>query len=271
MSSYSYKPASGLEGASTIVPLKKGGFLEVRRGEKTTWEPTESRRTWATLEEWKAGLPTDAVVSKKAITTTKISKSKWSADFIMTCALTGHSRRSRHTPVILENNLKKAETLRKHSTQMKTYAKRYDSVTSRDPTFQRYLLDRAAAYEREAQEILAAPAFNRKTSLSYNPMSILNAIYAQRIADGVFIPIFFDKRRAIMHTPILESDGTMTCKEGTTFAKLGINPVFKIPCKWEKGYVTGYNTVTLSHSAVVPMSSSMQTVCVTGCGSAAAE
>ena len=69
---YSYKPASAtgsLEGASTVVTLRDGALLELRRGTKTKWsvlrDPagTEPRKRWASLEEWKATLPAGAEVT----------------------------------------------------------------------------------------------------------------------------------------------------------------------------------------------------------------
>jgi hypothetical protein len=57
------------EGDSSVVVLRNGSLLEVRNGNNTFKGPTHSdRRTWATLEEWRANLPSGAAftVSKSS-------------------------------------------------------------------------------------------------------------------------------------------------------------------------------------------------------------
>lgn len=60
---YSYKPADAAE-ASTVILLKDGSALEVRRGSKTTWTKGEGRRRWASLATWKETLPAEAQVTE---------------------------------------------------------------------------------------------------------------------------------------------------------------------------------------------------------------
>lgn len=62
---YSYKPVDAAA-ASSVVILKDGRALEVRRGEKTTWAAGEEQKCWSSLEEWRASLPADAEVTEKS-------------------------------------------------------------------------------------------------------------------------------------------------------------------------------------------------------------
>jgi hypothetical protein len=78
MTAYSYKPATGLEGASTVVPLKNGCFLEVRRGSKTRWTDGEERNMWVSLDAWKETLPEGAIIVEKSH---RWDNPIWSDDF----------------------------------------------------------------------------------------------------------------------------------------------------------------------------------------------
>jgi hypothetical protein len=56
---YSYKPANPTE-SSSIVILRDGAALEIRRGTKTSWPAGEERQRWPSLEAWIATLPAGA-------------------------------------------------------------------------------------------------------------------------------------------------------------------------------------------------------------------
>jgi hypothetical protein len=62
---YSYSTdAVDRMGDSTVVALKDGSLLEVRRGAQTRWNTGETRQRWARLEEWMAMLPAEATIKK---------------------------------------------------------------------------------------------------------------------------------------------------------------------------------------------------------------
>jgi hypothetical protein len=56
---YSYKPANPTESSSVVI-LRDGAALEIRRGTKTSWSAGEERRRWPSLEAWIATLPAGA-------------------------------------------------------------------------------------------------------------------------------------------------------------------------------------------------------------------
>lgn len=65
---YSYSAnAADRTGDSTVVTLKDGSLLEVRRGAQTTWTVGEPRKRWASLAEWMASLPEDAMIKKSGV------------------------------------------------------------------------------------------------------------------------------------------------------------------------------------------------------------
>lgn len=49
---------------SSVVVLKDGSCLEVRRGNKTKWGPGEERGRWPSIEAWTATLPAGATPTK---------------------------------------------------------------------------------------------------------------------------------------------------------------------------------------------------------------
>ncbi len=68
----------------------------------------------------------------------------------------------------------------------------------------------------EAEKVLAAPAYekwhNKGQIWQYKVLT--ETIHAQRISDGAFVQIFFDLTRLV------------GSHQGTTFAELGVRPVF---------------------------------------------
>lgn len=61
MSKFSFKND---EIQSSVVVLKDGSCLEVRRGAKTKWSPGEERGRWPNVEAWTATLPAGAIPVK---------------------------------------------------------------------------------------------------------------------------------------------------------------------------------------------------------------
>ena len=201
--SYAYKPATGgFEGASTVVPLKEGGFLEVRRGEKTRWVHGDERRVWDTLEEWKASLPEGAVIEERE-TRSKGSfprRSHIPTDFrtayLLYSSIVGFDPRS--TPITVETNASVA----KQYVRMFDYAQAYKELDK--PPYEKFL---CSHYHKSGH--------------------INNIIFAQRISDGEFIPLYFDIGRKILHSPSEYRD--VVGVKGDTFAALGVRPVFMLP------------------------------------------
>jgi hypothetical protein len=60
--------------ASTVVVMRDGRFLEVRRGEKTHWASGEPRGRWASLEEWMSTLPVGTNVTTWTVKQTEPKK-----------------------------------------------------------------------------------------------------------------------------------------------------------------------------------------------------
>jgi hypothetical protein len=81
-----------------------------------------------------------------------------------------------------------------------------------------------------AAAILAAPPYEKRLCRKYNTLYYGNAVKAQRISDGEFVPIFFDMRRGVLHTPTMDGRH-LVAKEGTSFAELGVRPVFLVPTR----------------------------------------
>ena len=230
MTSFSYKPATGsLEGASTVVPLKAGGFLEVRRGDKTRWAPGEARQTWATLDEWKATLPSDAVIQERGAYSSScpvscriIEGAALPPDFLT--AIIVHRRATgkdpRSTPITVENNVTVAAQWNKKADRCKDLAATFPH--SAYAKIERDFRANAAA------EIAKAP-YERRFCRSYHWKGVnKNGFYAQRISDGEFIPIYFDMRRGLLHSPS-EDVFRHIGATGDTFAALGVRPVFLVP------------------------------------------
>lgn len=234
MTSYSYKPASGLEGASTVVPLKDGGFLEVRRGSKTRWADGEERRVWETLDAWKATLPADAVVverGKKLVPVTEFS-----ADFKKAIKIYKENVSGGQEPwnvrLSYTNNALTAVSYRRSAARYMRIATELMSHHSSSTDTYKSL---AELEIKQAEKALADPPFEYfycKYAYS-NENHLLRAIYAQRIKDNVFVPIFFDKDRGLLHTPESSHDTTGKAITGTTFAELGVSPVFL--CRYDGG------------------------------------
>jgi len=226
MTTYSYKPATGLEGASTVVPLKTGEFLEVRRGEKTWWKPTETRQKWPSLEAWKATLPAGATVvekSRRGIAGPLVAAAGWSADFkaahdlVKSVTVFAPIQAS----VYIENNTMNAEKLLKKKHQYEQLASALGAAYT----------PHAIRLGERAATILTAVPYERRLCRKYKFRYYAAALKAQRISDGEFVPIFFDTRRGVLHTPTLDTEGRLVAKEGTTFAELGVRPVFLVPTR----------------------------------------
>lgn len=223
MASYSYKPASGLEGASTVVPLCDGNFLEVRRGEKTCWASGEIRRRWASLEEWKAELPEGATVVERTGRPSRRRIPTHSDDF----------KKALHVYCPLGERIPKSANLTvctNRSESNKHYANscKYHTCSNYVTHHQyKYYCDLAASEKKKSEEILASPPFKQwYCPRVYKHVGrISQTIRAQRISDGVFVPIFFDMKRSLLHTPD-PGDSTGRSIVGKTFAELGVRPVF---------------------------------------------
>lgn len=233
VASYAYKPTTGLEGASTVVPLKKGGFLEVRRGEKTTWARGEERHVWATLDEWKATLPSDAVIEERdahsasrSVRCRIIEGPAPPADFLTAMRVyreaTGKDPRS--VLITIENNATEAKRWNDKADVYRSY-----SVTAKLQKDRLAYCQIECQLREKAAAELVKPAYERCFCRRYHWKGAnKNVLYAQRISDGEFIPIYFDIRKQLLHTPSEEVFQQVGAK-GATFAALDLRPVFMVP------------------------------------------
>jgi hypothetical protein len=125
--------------------------------------------------------------------------------------------------VYIQNNATDAE---KYVVQQRLSKKIADSMASPYlANLHRTSVERIGA---QAKAILEAPSYEYRLCRKYRPKYYGPALKAQRISDGEFVPIFFDTRRGILHTPTLNEKRFVVAKEGTTFAELGLRPVFLV-------------------------------------------
>jgi hypothetical protein len=222
---YSYKPATAsgsLEGASTVLALKTGELLELRRGETTRrWSAVGGRRKWASLDEWKATLPADAVINIRAPeedTTTATA----STDFARVSAMLAENRCAAHLRMTLYTNRRDAEKEKVRAKKYRQQAQRcYYGEALR-------LLDAATACEARAAEILAKEPYKRFVSGLYQSRIFKYpcGLMAQRTTDGVFVPLFLDPERKVFHT---QADSrSHESRVGATLAELGLGPTFLV-------------------------------------------
>lgn len=268
--SYSYKPVTGFSGASTVVPLKNGSFLEVRRGEKTRWVEGDFRNTWATLDAWKATLPVGAVVVEK-----KTSDDMWSSEFRIIinsvkelCNRNPESIRYKYT-----TNLDKANSYIRRAKLVETKERLKGNT---DPTTSmRYvqlrnlaIVELSKAPYRIIQPILPRPLFTKQGD-----------IYVQRICDGEFTKLYFDLRTGLF---IMLLPGGNKYMAAPTIEQLGAHPLFQVYTSANKPQLMSFETTiqnlnsttsratstsaasTASTGASTTISSSTTTTTITG-------
>lgn len=216
---YSYKPVGGgLEGASTVLVLKTGELMELRRGAKTRWsvrDPagTEPRKRWASLEAWKATLPEGAEVVVHGDPEGEAATVVEESDDIRQIRNLGitTTRTSLHT-----NKLDASRWMAKCRT-----AERRRDRSHFAEWLRRYDAD-AKMYRQRAEEALAAAPYSHFEVVSYSPRCKSPVLMARRTTDGVFIPLFVDLERNLFHIP--EAD-LQTAKTSPTLAGLGLDRV----------------------------------------------
>jgi hypothetical protein len=228
---YSYKPAAAgsLEGASTVLTLKTGELLELRRGAKTRWsvrDPagTEPRKRWASLEEWNATLPAGAEVTvhgdpeAEAATVATVSddfrRVREMLDptelFFVSAHLKLHTNKTDAARLMVK--CRKAERMRDRAVYAEAL-RRHDA--------------NATMYRRQADGALAAAPY-RRFSCRRAYKSIAPWLMARRAADGVFIPLFIDLERNLFFTPVRDLSGVFPMKAVATLAELDLEPVFLV-------------------------------------------
>lgn len=241
MSSYSYKPSRGLEGASTVVPLCTGGFLEVRRGTKTLWNDSDERRTWPTLEEWKATLPADATVIEKygrrkacdnmAIQTAgpTVAPSAWSPDFkaVVETVKSVTGKAPRHTTVFVHDN---AYGAAKYTEEADREEARLAYLRKeREDYYTRAGIARATKeleqYRDLAAKELAKPAYSNRLFLS-STKPRAGDVMAKRLSDGEFVRLYVDMRRGVFF--LSGNRHRIVGDEGSSFAEIGLSPVLLV-------------------------------------------
>ncbi len=217
---YSYKPGGGgLEGASTVLTLKTGELLELRRGAKTRWSAgSEPRQQWASLEEWKATLPAGAEVTVHGDPEAeKAAIAVESEDFRRVIGL-GASVLS--TRLTLHTNKLDASRL---------MAKCRVAERRRDRTVYAASLRRfdeqATRCRRLAEKALAAEPYAQFAVRSYRARCERPMLMARRTTDGVFILLFVDLERKLFHTP---QENLVTATTATTLAELGLDRVLLV-------------------------------------------
>lgn len=270
IASYSYKPADGsMVGASTVIPMRSGcGFLEVRRGEKTRWAPREARRTWETLDAWKATLPVGAVVVE---TTEEEAKAKtkakakapakikitmcdsWTDDFRKAVGLAEEAGVARSAEIHVETNRTVADALLARIDGLEASRQWYQSVLRNSSHASHRLVTEKSLdnYTTEIRKLLdkvratlAEEPFEHRTCAKYKTAAKSQVIKAQRVADGVFVPIFFDLSAGLMYSPRGSSGTEEVGVFGDSFAALGVRPVFLVPAgKGEQRLVSLEKTV----------------------------
>jgi hypothetical protein len=223
---YSYKPVSAtgsLEGASTVVTLRDGALLELRRGTKTRWSArrdpagTEPRKRWATLEEWKATLPEGAEVTvhgdPEAETAAVVAESE---DIRRVRELGVKSTRlTLHT-----NKLDASRFLR----ECRVAERRRDRAVYAE-WLRRYDQEAMRCRQLAEEKLAAAPYkwFGFNAYPTRHPTSP-SLVMARRTEDGVFVPLFVDLDRNLFHIP-----GRVACsvteKVASTLAELGLDRI----------------------------------------------
>ena len=226
---YSYKPASGVltEGASTVVTLKTGELLELRRGQKTYWAADEPRHRWATLEEWKATLPADAEIKVRAAA----AAVSGSADFERVRAMLVEHKCRPYMRMWARTNATDASEYRRCADEIHRdvewiVCRNNGDVAimnrwERDWLSKQYA--KAADYRVRASEALAKEPYTRYVSQGYKSLGTCRLL-ARRTSDGMFIPLFLDLGRGLFHTPVTFSK--VESRVGATLAEMGVDPVF---------------------------------------------
>jgi hypothetical protein len=225
---YSYKPASAtgsLEGASTVLTLKTGELLELRRGAKTKWsvlrDPagTEPQKRWASLEEWKATLPEGATVTVHGDPVAETASVTVESDDL---------RRLRARPWMCVGSLPRLKLHTNKLDASRLMAKCRVAERKRDRTHYAASLRKydaaAKMYRQQAEGVLAAAPY-RHFSCRYSSQRSKTPWLMARRADGVFIPLFIDPDRNLFFTPA-QGSGPVTA--AATLAELGLEPVFLV-------------------------------------------
>jgi hypothetical protein len=226
---YSYKPASGVltEGASTVVTLRTGELLELRRGEKTRWAVDEARHKWATLEEWKATLPADAEIKVRAAAA---ADAIGSADFERVRAMLIEHKCRPYMRMWAQTNATDASEYRRCAEEIHQHVEwivcRNNGDVSIMNRWDRDWLSKQyakAADYRVRAEALAKEPYTRYFSHGYKSLGTCRLL-ARRTSDGMFIPLFLDLERGLFHTPA--EFGKPMSRVGATLTDLGVDPVF---------------------------------------------
>lgn len=218
---YSYKPVAAEGVASTVLALASGELLELRRGETTRrWSTVGGRRRWASLEEWKATLPADAVINVRE-PDEDLSSVTVSTDVDRVSAmLDARKCRAAYLGMTLYTNRRDAENEKRTAKKYRRQAARYYMGSAR-------LLELATGCEARAAEMLAKDPYRRFEARFYRSRMENNCgLMARRMEDGVFVPLFLDPKRKVFHQPA--HPVTAESRFGATLEELGLSPMFLV-------------------------------------------
>ena len=184
---WSFKNENPLQ-ASSVVQLADGVCLEVRRGEKTTWNATEERQRWNSLDEWKAQLPPG---SEPTDTTGKTSTEE-------------------NPDVVLYLKAWKRGTSRKFVSNLHRSKSRAENIRIVERNFAKYK-------EKRRYEIMLKYANCQPEESRYHRVDNIKhpSVRVQLPGTNKFVPVYYNQRVGVFGL------GGNSSKYGKSFAELG--------------------------------------------------
>jgi hypothetical protein len=179
---YSYKPTDAAA-ASTVVLLKDGNLLEIRRGGKTTWGPGEERKRWASLSAWMESLPVGASITKSGASQVPLSPEMTR----VVTGLTSVGQNGKKYPLC--GNLSYKSPKEHCGPRLRTYINWMKSVVAYNPQLSRIHSPQIA--QAEAQ--LAAASDVKSYYVSQTPTRVGVRLYC-KAADGALRRVWFNHR-----------------------------------------------------------------------------